>query len=357
MKKIIWLFTIIFVLFCMTACEDDESDNMSNNKIGIAMPTQSLQRWNQDGTNMKKQFEDAGYIVDLEYANDDVETQIQQIENMIIRKCDIIIIGSIDGTKLTDVIKEAADAGVKIISYDRLIMGSENIDYYVTFDNYMVGALQGQYIIDKLGLESNKGPFNLEIITGSPDDNNALFFYNGAMEKLKPYIDSGVLKVKSGQTEFIDASTQKWDTTVAAERMERIINLYNSDEKIDAVLSSNDSCAMGAIKAFEKAGYGTQDKPFPILTGQDCDKLNVMAILEDKQSMSVFKDTRDLAIKTVEMTENILKGNDVEINDNESYNNGKKVIQSYLCNPIYVDKNNYKDVLISSGYYAEEDIK
>lgn len=359
MIKIIRLLTIIFVTFGLVACESNEKQTISENSnkiIGIALPTQSLQRWSQDGSNMKAQFEESGYNVDLEYANDDIETQIQQIQNMIIRGCNIIIIGSIDGTKITDIIKEAADNNIKIISYDRLIMNSDDIDYYATFDNYMVGTIQGQYIVDKLGLQSNKGPFNLEICAGSPDDNNATFFYNGAMEKLQPYIDSGVLNVKSGQISFSDTATQSWDTNTAMTRMEKIIAMYEENEKIDAVLSSNDSCAMGVIRAFEKAGYGTPDKPFPVLTGQDCDKLSVSEILKDKQSMSIFKDTRTLATKVVEMTESLLKGEEVEVNDTESYNNGKKVVPSYLCEPVYADKNNYKEILIDSGYYKESDI-
>ncbi len=362
MKKILLcVIATIFSVFCFVGCDEKSSENnltAENQKeiIGISLPTHSLQRWSQDGANMKEQFEQKGYSVDLEYANDDIDTQIQQIQNMTIKGCKIIIIGSIDGTKLTDVIAEAANEGVKIIAYDRLIMGSENVDYYATFDNYMVGTLQGEYIIDKLNLQSNKGPFNLEIFTGSPDDNNATFFYNGAMEKLKPYIDSGVLKVKSGQIDFNDVSTQNWDTDIATQRMDKIVAMYSPTEKIDVVLSSNDSVAMGIINSLSKAGYGTSEKPFPVLTGQDCDILNVSAILNDKQSMSIFKDTRVLAKKVVEMTEAVLKGEDVEVNNTETYDNGKKVVQSYLCEPVYADKNNYKEILIDSGYYTEKDI-
>ena len=357
MKKIVCFITLIFILFSLSACSGENYSDSSKNIVGIALPTHSLQRWSQDGSNMKEQFEQKGYNVDLEYANDDTNTQIQQIQNMIIRGCKVIIIGSIDGTKITDIIKEASDAGITIISYDRLIRNSEDIDYYATFYNYMVGSIQGQYIIDSLNLTSNKGPFNFEIFAGSPDDNNATFFYNGAMEKLKPYIDSGVLTVKSGQTEFNDVATQSWDTDIAAARMDKILEIYGANEKIDAVLSSNDSCAMGVMNSLTKAGYGSSEKPFPILTGQDCDKLNVPAILKGQQSMSVFKDTRVLASKVVEMTESILKGEDVEINDTTSYDNGKKIIPSYLCEPTYADKNNYKEILIDSGYYSESDIR
>ncbi len=357
LKKILCLILSILTLFSISACGNENNEELSKDIIGIALPTHSLQRWSQDGSNMKEQFEQKGYTVDLEYANDDTETQIQQLQNMIIRGCKVIIIGSIDGTKITDVIKEASNAGIKIISYDRLIRDSENIDFYATFDNYMVGTLQGQYLIDKLELDNGKGPFNLEIFAGSPDDNNATFFYNGAMDKLRPYIDSGVLKVKSGQIEFTNVTTQSWDTDIAASRMDKIVGLYGANEKIDAILSSNDSCAMGVIQSLTKAGYGSAEKPFPLLTGQDCDKLNVSEILKGHQSMSIFKDTRILAEKVVEMTESILKGEDVEVNDTETYDNGKKIIPSYLCEPTYADKSNYKEILIDSGYYTENDIK
>ncbi len=326
--------------------------------IGVAMPTQSLQRWNQDGANMKKELEGKGYKVDLQYANNDVNTQIQQIENMIVKGSKVLVVASIDGSALSDVLKKAADSGVKVIAYDRLIMKSPNVDYYATFDNFKVGVIQGQYIETKLGLKDGKGPFNIELFGGSPDDNNATFFFNGAYSILKPYIDSGKLVVTSGQKDFAKIAIQGWDSAKAQARMDNLITAnYAGGKKLDAVLSPNDSLAIGIVASLKNAGFGSSNKPYPIITGQDCDKPNVIAMINGQQSMSVFKDTRTLASKVVEMVDALLQGKEAPVNDTETYDNGKKVVPSFLCDPVYADKDNYKKILVDSDYYKEADLK
>ncbi|HEX3039542.1 MAG TPA: multiple monosaccharide ABC transporter substrate-binding protein [Caproiciproducens sp.] len=326
--------------------------------VGVAMPTKSLQRWNEDGANMKKALEAKGYQVELQYAENDVNTQVSQIENMITKKVKVLVIASIDGSALTDVLQQAADNGIKVIAYDRLIMKSKNVDYYATFDNYKVGTIQGQFLEDKLGLKDGKGPFNIEIFAGSPDDNNAVFFNNGAMDVLNPYIKSGKLVVKSGQTDFKKCAIQSWKSETAQARMDNLLTAnYANGTKLDAVLSPNDSLAIGVVAALKNIGYNGKDKPFPILTGQDCDKPNVVAMINGEQSMSVFKDTRTLADKVVGMVDSILQGKDAEVNDTKTYNNGEKVVPSFLCDPVAVTKDNYKKVLIDSGYYKEADLK
>lgn len=326
--------------------------------IGVAMPTQSLQRWNQDGTNMKSQLEAKGYKVDLQYANNDVNTQLQQLENMITKGCKVLVIASIDGAALTDVLKKAADNQVKVIAYDRLIMKTPNVDYYATFDNFKVGVIQGQYIETKLGLKDGKGPFNIELFGGSPDDNNATYFFNGAMSILQPYIDSKKLVVVSGQTEFTKIAIPGWDTSKAQARMDNLITAnYASGKKLDVVLSPNDSLAIGVVGSLKNAGYGSADKPYPVITGQDCDKPNVKAMINKQQSMSIFKDTRTLASKVVEMVDAILQGKEAPTNDTKTYNNGSKIVPSFLCDPVYADADNYKKILIDSGYYKESDLQ
>ena len=188
-------------------------------KVGVAMPTKDLQRWNQDGANMKSQLEAAGYEVDLQYANNDVSTQVSQIENMIANGDQILVIASIDGSSLGTVLAQAKEANIPVIAYDRLIMETDAVSYYATFDNYKVGTIQGEYIRDALDLDNADGPFNIEIFTGDPADNNALFFYGGAMEVLNPYIESGKLNVVSGKTEFADVATADWKTENAQNRM------------------------------------------------------------------------------------------------------------------------------------------
>lgn len=326
--------------------------------VGVAMPTKSLQRWNDDGTNMKNTLEKKGYQVELQYAQDDVNTQVSQIENMITKKCKVLVIASIDGSALTDVLQQAADNGVKVIAYDRLIMKSKNVDYYATFDNYKVGKLQGQFLETKLGLKDGKGPFNMEIFAGSPDDNNANFFYNGAMDVLKPYIESGKLVVKSKQAEFVKCAIPAWKSETAQSRMDNLLSAnYASGTKLDAVLSPNDSLAIGIIAALKNIGYNGTDKPFPVITGQDCDKANVVALANGEQAMDVFKDTRTLADKVAAMVDAVLQGKEAEVNNTESYNNGVKVVPSFLCDPAPVTIENYKQILIDSGYYKEADLK
>lgn len=322
-------------------------------KVGVAMPTKDLQRWNQDGENMEKKLKEAGYEVDIQYASNEVNTQVTQIETMIAGGCDVLVIASINGDSLGTVLAQAKEKNIPVIAYDRLIMNSDAVTYYATFDNKLVGTKQGQYLEEKLGLKDGKKA-NIEIFTGDPADNNARFFYGGAMEVIQPYIDNGQVTVPSGQIEFDKVATAEWKSENAQTRMEAILSKnYAKGEKLDAVLCSNDSTAFGVATALA-ANY-TGD--YPIITGQDCDKPNVKLMLEDKQAMSIFKDTRTLADKTVEMVDAILKGGEAPVNDTTTYDNGVKVVPSYLCEPVFADKDNYKEILIDSGYYTEDDLK
>ena len=322
--------------------------------VGVAMPTKDLQRWNQDGSNMEAELIAAGYEVDLQYASNDIQTQVSQIENMISNGCQLLVIASIDGDSLGTVLAQAKEANIPVIAYDRLIMNSDAVTYYATFDNYMVGTKQGEYIVDALDLDNAEGPFNLEIFTGDPGDNNAKFFYGGAMDVLQKYIDEGKLVVQSGQVDFATVATAAWDSANAQSRMENIISSYYADgAKLDVVLCSNDSTAFGVENALE-ANY-TGD--WPVITGQDCDSANVKNMIAGKQSMSIFKDTRTLATQVVSMVDAIMKGGEAPVNDTESYDNGTGIIPSYLCEPVFADVNNYKELLIDSGYYKEEDLQ
>ncbi len=323
-------------------------------RVGVAMPTKDLQRWNQDGENMQKQLEAAGYEVDLQYASNDIPTQVSQIENMISSGAKVLVIASIDGDSLGTVLEQAKEQGVAVIAYDRLIMNSDAVSYYATFDNYMVGTKQGEYIRDQLDLDNAAGPFNIELFTGDPGDNNARFFFGGAMDVLNKYIDEGKLIVKSGQKDFDSVATANWATEAAQSRMDAIISAnYADGTKLDAVMCSNDSTAQGVTNSLE-ANY-TGD--WPIITGQDCDIVSVKNMIAGKQSMSIFKDTRTLAAKTVEMVDAIMKGSEAPVNDTSTYDNGTGIIPSYLCEPVFADVTNYKELLIDSGYYTEDQLK
>ncbi len=323
-------------------------------KVGVSMPTKDLQRWNQDGDNMQKELEAAGFEVDLQYASNDVQTQLSQVENMISSGDEVLVIAAIEGSSLGEALDMAKENEIPVIAYDRLLMDSDAVSYYATFDNYKVGQVQGQYIIDTLDLENADGPFNIEFTAGDPGDNNAGFFFNGAMDLLKPYIESGKLVVPSGQTKFEDCATPTWATETAQTRAENILSSnYADGTELDAWLCSNDSTALGVENALA-ANYTGK---YPVITGQDCDIENTKNMIAGKQSMSVFKDTRTLASQVVKMVGQILNGEDVDVNDTETYNNNVITVPSFLCEPVFADANNYKELLIDSGYYTEDQLK
>ncbi|MDR6669037.1 multiple monosaccharide ABC transporter substrate-binding protein [Rhizobium sp. 1399] len=325
--------------------------------VGIAMPTKASARWIDDGNNIVKQLQAAGYQTDLQYADDDIPNQLSQIENMVTKGAKVLVVASIDGTTLSDVLQKAHDAGIKVIAYDRLIRDSANVDYYATFDNFQVGVLQAGTIVDKLGLKDGKGPFNIELFGGSPDDNNAFFFYDGAMSVLQPYIDSGKLVVKSGQTGMDKVGTLRWDPATAQARMDNLLSANYTDAKVDAVLSPYDGLSIGILSSLKGVGYGSAGQPLPVVTGQDSEIPSIKSIIAGEQYSSIFKDTRDLAKVTVSMVDAVMSGKEPEVNDTKTYDNGVKVVPSYLLKPVAVTKENYKAVLVDGGYYKEDQLK
>lgn len=326
-------------------------------KIGVSMPTQSLQRWNQDGAYLKEKLEKAGYEVELQYANNEITQQVSQIENMITSKCEVLIIAAVDGDSLVNVLADAKEEGIPVIAYDRLIMKTDAVSYYATFDNYMVGTIQGEFIESALDLKNAAGPFNMEVFAGSPDDNNARFFYQGAYDVLSPYIDAGKLVVVSGQKDFETCAIPAWEAETAQNRMDDLLTAhYATGTQLDVVLSPNDSIAIGIANALDNSDY-TPGEDWPIITGQDCDIPNMKNIIAGKQSMSIFKDTRTLADQTVAMVNAIVDKKEVPVNDTETYDNGIKVVPTYLCTPVFGDINNYQELLIDSGYYTEDQLK
>ncbi|MBY0011079.1 multiple monosaccharide ABC transporter substrate-binding protein [Paenibacillus typhae] len=362
MKKFGLILLTLALMLMTAACNNADNSGSSgssegkNGKVGIAMPTKSSERWVNDGNNMVKEFEALGYSTDLQYAEDVVENQVAQIENMITKGVKALVIASIDGEALTDVLQKAHDAGVSVIAYDRLIKKSEYVDYYATFDNFKVGVLQGSYIEEKLGLKEGKGPFNIELFGGSPDDNNAYFFFDGAMSVLKPYIDSGKLVVRSKQTTMEQVATLRWDGATAQARMDNLLSANYAGDNLDAVLSPYDGISIGILSSLKGVGYGSGDKKLPVVTGQDAELASVKSILAGEQTQTVFKDTRELAKKAVQMTESVLKGTEAEVNDTTTYDNGVKIVPSYLLEPVSVDAGNVDKVLVEGGYYTKEQL-
>lgn len=326
--------------------------------VGISMPTKSSARWIADGDNMVKQFQEAGYETDLQYAEDDIPNQLAQVENMITKGVDVLVIAAIDGTTLSNALANAKAADIKVIAYDRLIRDTPDIDYYATFDNFKVGVEQANSLVQGLNERfPDQKPWNVELFGGSPDDNNAYFFYDGAMSVLQPLIDSGDVAVPSGQMGMDKVGTLRWDGAVAQARMDNLLSANYTDKQVNGVLSPYDGLSIGILSSLKGVGYGSGDMKMPIVTGQDAEVPSVKSILAGEQYSTIFKDTRELAGVTVGMVDAMLKGGEPEINDTETYDNGVKVVPSYLLQPTPVDASNWEEVLIGSGYYTKDQIE
>ncbi|MBN9742899.1 sugar ABC transporter substrate-binding protein [Amycolatopsis sp. A1MSW2902] len=335
---------------------DQQAGGSAGALVGVTMPTKSSERWIHDGDNIKAALEKLGYQVDLQYAENDIPTQVNQIENQLTKGAKLLVVASIDGTALTTQLQEAADRKVSVIAYDRLIRNSTAVDYYATFDNFKVGVEQANSLLKGLG--DGPGPFNIELFGGSPDDNNATFFYNGAMSVLKPLIASKKLVVKSGQVDFAPTAILRWDPATAQRRMEDLLTkTYTGGAKVQGVLSPYDGLSIGILSALKSNGYGTAGQPYPVVTGQDAEVASVKSIIAGEQYSTVFKDTRKLADVTVKMADSVLKGQKPAVNNTTDYDNGKKVVPSQLLQPVVVDKSNYQKELLDSGYYTAGQLK
>ncbi|KIN78253.1 multiple monosaccharide ABC transporter substrate-binding protein [Sulfitobacter mediterraneus] len=325
--------------------------------VGIAMPTQSSARWISDGNSMVEQFNAAGYDTILQYAEDDIPNQLAQIENMITNGVDVLVIAAIDGTTLSNALENAHFADIKVIAYDRLIRDSAHVDYYATFDNFKVGVQQATSLVDGLKERFGDGPYNVELFGGSPDDNNAYFFYNGAMSVLDPLIADGTVNIVSGQMGMETVGTLRWDGAVAQARMDNLLSAHYTDAQVHGVLAPYDGLSIGIISSLKGVGYGSGDQAMPIVTGQDAELRSVKSMLAGEQYSTVFKDTRELARVTVGMVDALIEGGEPEINDTSTYNNGVKIIPSYLLEPVSVDLSNWEEVIIGSGYYTMDEVQ
>lgn len=345
---------------------EEAADNGAKT-IGIAMPTQSLERWNRDGSYLKEQFESRGYNTELVFSDNKIEQQVKDLENMIADEVDLLVIAAIDGESLTQVLADAKDADIPVIAYDRLIMNTDSISYYVSFDNYTVGTLQGKFVEEQLDL-ANAGDavYNIEFTAGDPADNNAGFFFNGAYDVLAPYIEAGTLNIVSGQDKFDQVATAQWNTETAMKRFQNILASYYSDgTQLDVALCSNDSTALGVAQAIETDYAGDNTV---LVTGQDGDEANLANIVDGKQTMTVYKAVANEAVATLDLGEAILKGENPDASlidasnwsfdcayDTESYDNGTGIIPSYLLVPTVVTVDNMVEELVDTGYYTQDD--
>lgn len=336
----------------LTSCSDDKGQQT----IGISMPTKSSARWIADGNSMVEQFQAAGYQTDLQYAEDDIPNQLAQIENMITKGVDVLVIAAIDGTTLSNALENAYYSKIPVIAYDRLIKDSEHVNYYATFDNFKVGVQQATSLVQGLRERFGDGPYNVELFGGSPDDNNAYFFFDGAMSVLQPLIDEGKINVVSGQMNMKKVGTLRWDGAVAQARMDNLLSAFYTEKPVHGVLSPYDGLSIGILSSLKGVGYGSGDLKMPVVTGQDSELPTIKSILSDQQYSTIFKDTRELARVTVAMVNAIVNNREPEINDDQTYDNGKKVVPAYLVEPVAVDKSNWEAILIGSGYYNKDQV-
>jgi len=360
MKKKIFLFIMTLIvassMLIITGCQKEDGKGL----IGVVMPTRSEERWNKDGMAVKEGLEKLGYTVDLQFSDDDIPTQIRQIDAMITKGVKVLVIASIDGSALSVQLQNANDAGIPVISYDRLLMQSPNVDYYVSFDNYKVGGQMGDILITGLDLANAvaANPVIIELFAGSPDDNNSVGFYQGAVDKLQQYIDSGVLRVPSGQIERTVIGTLRWDAAEAQKRMENLLSAYYSGNVVlNGILSPYDPISLACLEACKAVGYGTTPgKPLPVVGGQDCIVASCKSILAGEQYATILKDTRSLGAATVELVDTIMQGNAVEGLDYESYDNGAKVVPSLLLDSVIVTKDNLIEAVVDTGYHTAAEL-
>lgn len=386
MKKLLAILLVLSLVFALAACapktETPDPTTPENNEqtenpgteqpaeqpeggevvgsgkvVGIAMPTQSSERWINDGANMKQQLESLGYEVVLQYAEDDVQMQVSQIENLVGQQVDCLVIAAVDSGALTSVEAQAKTAGIPIIAYDRLLMDTDAVSYYASFDNEGVGRAIGEYIESEKDLPAAQAAgesYTIEFFMGSPDDNNAVLLHRGVMKVLQQYLDDGTLVCKTGRTSFEETCILRWSQETAQQWCENYLASFYADEDLDIACSAFDGFAYGIRAALDAAGY-TADN-WPMITGQDAELMAVKNIISGHQTMSIYKDTRLLAEKCVTMVNAVINGTEPEINDTETYNNNVVTVPSYLCTPVAVDVDNYEELIIGGGYYTADQL-
>ena len=324
--------------------------------VGIALPATSSP-WTADGDNLVNALSALGYTTDLQFAKDDIATQVSQVEHMITDGAQVLVIAAVDGTTLTDTLQKASDAGIRVVAYVRLIRDSPNLDYFTTFDDFKAGVLQARSIVDALGLSTAAGPFNIELFAGPPGDDTAALQFDGAMSILQPFIDRGKLVVQSGEVDFpAQVGTLGWDGTAAGGRLGSILATHYADKRLDAVLAPSDGISRGVITSLKQAGYYTADQPAPAVSGRDAELASVKSILAGEQTSTVFEDARLLAAQAAKMVDQAVKGETVDVNDTTTYQNGVKTVPSYLVDVVGVTRDNARQVLVDSGYYTADQL-
>ncbi len=312
-----------------------------DSSIGVALPQKTSENWVLAEKLFNDGLKEAGFKADVQFANGGVSEQQNQINAMITKGAKVIIVGAIDGAQLGTQLKQAKDSGATVIAYDRLLLNTPNVDYYVAYDNFKVGELQGQALLDGMKAKKPEGPYNIELFAGSPDDANAKVFFDGAMKVLQPKIDDGTLVVLSGQKSFEQAVTQGWKAENAQRRMDTLLSGTYGSATLDGVLSPNDTLARAILTSVKAAG-----KQLPVVTGQDSEVESIKSILAGEQYSTINKDTRKLVEHAITMVKDLQAGKTPEVNDDKSYDNGVKTVPAFLLPPVIVTKENIKTAYV-----------
>ena len=324
------LLVLAVSLLLLSGCGNGQTDK----SVAVSFANSSSS-WQKNGQTIKEMLEQEGFTVDLQFA-DTSEQQIEQIKKQIAARPKCLVIGAVDGEALTDVLAEAKAQHIPVIAYDRLIMNTDAVSYYATFDNEAVGEAMGEYIEAKLRLKSGAGPFHMEVFAGDPADNNAHLFFSGAMK----YLDRGQLVIPSGEKSFDQVNTKDWKPEHAKERMSKLLRGPDAGKHLDIILAPNDGVAGGIREALAAGGYTAM----PLLTGQDAESKALEAIRIGQQTITIYKDPEILVAKTVRMIKAVVDGTQPDINDVKSYDNGVLVVPSYLCTPLVIDQDNLDEV-------------
>jgi D-xylose transport system substrate-binding protein len=306
-------------------------------KVGLSLPTQREERWVKDKQVMEAEAKKKGIDLRVQVTDNDAAKQVAQCENLISQGIKVLILAPHDASSASVIVDKAAKAGIKVVSYDRLVTDSPLDYYYLSFDNVKVGELQGEFITKKV----SKGSYI--VLAGSPTDNNAKLFREGAMKFIKPLADKGDIKI------VMDQFVKDWQPSEAQKLCEQALTA--NQNKVDAVLAPNDGTAGGCIQALAAQGLAGK---VPI-TGQDAELAGAIRIVQGTQSMTIFKDTRELGKKAVEMALDLANGKAIDT-QGKVVNNNKKDVPSVLLTPYIVTKENLDDVLIKSGYLKKAQV-
>jgi len=361
MKKVLAILISLTLLISLAACAGNANNGSGTSGgstlVGISMPTRTAERWIIEGDLMKERLIAAGYEVDLQFANDQVPDQVSQIENMITKGAKFLIICPIDGSSLSTPLSKAKEQGSYVLSYDRLIEDTPDVDFYIGFNSMTIGNHMGRSLMEGIGAAnaSATDPLYVELFAGSLDDSETKWYFDGAMEMIRPFLDSGAVVVKSGQTTLEQVATPGWDGLMAQNRMQNLLSAHYTDDTLAGALSPYDGLSLGIIGALKAVGYGSEGRPVPIVTGQDCELPSLISIWNNEQYSSIFLDLDVLAGRAVEVTVATL--NETPITMTRAYNNNVVDVSAFLADAFELTKDNIKEYFFDRGTLTEADLQ